>query len=388
MNHRVGMTRNRAPAQRWARVAGAVAALACSGLALAAGDGQVAGQYHLKRLVDVTADCAAPNPQWSANGRFLAGAAWQPDPVLTCGALRSGLLHRTADAWTLRPLNGSSDETLVAQAVSQDGRVTGWLDPAVGPERAFVTGPRGRGVLGLSGLDSTLSAGRAVNRQGQVAGVARLPGGQHRAFVTDPLGTMMKDLGTLGGQESWANGINDQGRVVGHAQITPGSATVHAFLSRADGQGLIDLGSLGPHGSQGLAVNQQGQVAGISFFDPTLNIAKGFITDAEGQNPRLIEPLDGVSQFSAVALNRHGQVVGASFTRSQPFAEVHAIVTGANGVGTVDLNDRVDGLPDGQYLNFAVSITDDGDILASSVDRGTHRVQAWWRLCRHPDCRP
>jgi probable HAF family extracellular repeat protein len=374
-------------AKAWSRVAVGLCALACSGLSAAAGDGQVADHYHLKLLASVDPDCVAPSPQLSANGQFLAGALWWSQPFLTCAELRSGLTRRQADSQTTRRLTGGPDEQLVAQAVSQDGRVTGLLDPSIGSEQAFVTGPRGHGVLRLSGLDSTGSEGRAVNRRGQVAGVARVPSGHRRAFVTEPNDTLMRDLGTLGGNEAWAHAINDLGQVVGHSQIAPGSSTVHAFLSAADGSGLIDLGSLGPYGSQALAVNRRGQVAGISYYDPTLYIAKGFLTDAGGQNPRLIEPLDGVSQFSAVALNAHGQVVGASFTRGRPFAEVHAIATGADGVGTVDLNDRVD-LPAGHYLTLAVSISDAGDILASSVNRDNLGDRRWWLLCRKKGCPP
>lgn len=388
------MTHRRHPASAaapslWAWFAFTAIALSTVSPAHAAGDGQVAEHYSLRLLNTVPDHCPDFTPQLSANGRYLAGTSWQPPTDLDCGPMRSALQLRRAQGTNTRLLKADDGEALTALAVSTDGRAAGGIRQASGSEQAFVTGPLGEGLQRLSGLDSTQAQARAVNRRGQVAGVARAANGWQRAFVTAPLSGTMLDLGTLGGHESWAQAINDQGRVVGYSQTTPGSARHQAFLSAADGSGLMDLGSLGPYGSMALAVNRHNQVVGISYYDPTLYIAKGFITDAEGRNPRLIQPLDDVSQFSAVGLNAHGQVVGASFTRvkpGQPWAEVHAIVTGPQGVGTVDLNDRVS-LPGGQYLSAAFSISDEGDILATSTDFLRH-TRSWWLLCRQTDCRP
>ncbi|WP_396269215.1 hypothetical protein [Ideonella sp.] len=364
--------------------------LGAAGSLQAQGEALIPEQYTLQWLATVPDECTSIGPHSpyvvSNNGRFLVGSVWEDRNGAPCGKVRSTLRMRTPEPDRVKTFKQVKDQQKWVHSVSSDGRSGGSVEGF--STQAFVTGPLGRGEYPVVFADSIWAKANAVNRQGQVAGTYRLSLGTSRAFVADPGNAYVaRDLGTLGGQESWAWGINERGQVVGSSLTDLGSFKPHAFLTQPNGQSLMDLGSIGPYGSVAYAVNRTGQVTGIGYFDPTLTgLVKGFVTDDNGKNPRWIEPLPGTSGTSAVGPNVHGQVVGLGWVKVGLYSETRAIVTGRHGVGTFNLDERVQ-LPSGLHLRFASSISDDGDIVAFATDATGTRGH-WYLLCKAPNCQP
>lgn len=76
---------------------------------------------------------------------------------------------------------------------------------------------------------------------------------------------------------------------------------------------------------------------------------------------RLLGTLGGGSS-GANGINDAGQVVGDSLTNN---GELHAFITGPNGVGMTDLNSVVN-LPEGSVLSRATGINNSGQVIAIS----------------------
>ncbi len=97
-------------------------------------------------------------------------------------------------------------------------------------------------------------------------------------------------------------------------------------------------------------------------FDPNAYTSHAFITGADGTGMRGLDELAGGSSF-ARAINDGGQVAGGSHAAEGGY---HAVITGANGMGTMDLNSLVE-LPEGVILTDAVDINNNGQVIATGI---------------------
>lgn len=195
-----------------------------------------------------------------------------------------------------------------ATAISDSGLIAGWGTSASGDGHAFAW-TRKTGIIDLGTFGGQFSFANGVNALGQVVGYAAAPGNVYHAFIWSPYGGL-RDLGLGGGLESFAGAINDNGQVIGGINY----ATAQRAFSWTRAGGMVRLGTLG-----------------------------------------------GASS-SAIAINNKGQVVGGSNTRR---GDSHAFVWTARE-GLVDLNRRLRHAPPGLVLDFAVAISDNGAIVATS----------------------
>ena len=143
------------------------------------------------------------------------------------------------------------------------------------------------------------------------------------------------NLGTLGGGSAEAADINDRGQVVGLSQTAAGEN--HAFLWQRQNDhdfrwkkgAMTDLGTLGGVYSSAADINDRGQVVGTSDTStgiPSLRKPHAFLWDKNTMKDlgALVSEA-GTSVSSATAINKWGQVIGAS--RLSYFSEVsHAIL--------------------------------------------------------------
>lgn len=196
-----------------------------------------------------------------------------------------------------------------ATAISDSGLVTGWGLNKDGDGHAFAWTPP-TGIIDLGTLGGTHSFATDTDADGRVVGYATVPGNLLHAFIWSR-GRGMKDLGTGCGLESFASAINDKGQVVGG--INYSSQAQRAF-SWTRASGMIDLGTLGGATSRALDVNNQ------------------------------------------------AQVVGGSSVKAGGY---HAFVWTARH-GMFDLNKRLRHAPAGLVVDFALRISDNGAIVASS----------------------
>jgi probable HAF family extracellular repeat protein len=162
----------------------------------------------------------------------------------------------------------------------------------------------------------------------------------------------------------FAHAINGAGQIAGVVLPAPGSLD---FIAARWGSidsfpDFVDP----PNGflkGEALAINEAGDIAG-SFVGEE-NVVEAFMYEfAEGANPTLLGQLPGsVVPFSrANDLNDAGQVVG--YGNAGEFL-THAFLWQE---GTMyDLNDLVDPIDGVLYLDDAVSITEDGRILAQGM---------------------
>src|SRR5262249_25520412 len=141
------------------------------------------------------------------------------------------------------------------------------------------------------------------------------------------------NLGTLpaGGYESFASAVNDRGQVAGWALNTvpdansmacPGFCPTETRAFSWQNGNMQDLGTLGGTDAMALLVNEQGQVVGDSYTNSNpsdycgSNIGFPLTTGVflwENGNMKDLGNLGGTCTF-AFALNNRGQVVGASTT--------------------------------------------------------------------------
>jgi probable HAF family extracellular repeat protein len=260
---------------------------------------------------------------------------------------------RSGGAIDLGTLTGVSSG---ATDINNRGEVTGNSTTGTSFPHAFrwsaATGIEDLGVLPGAPTFAFTNA-TAISDSGLIAGWGTSASGDGHAFAwTRKTGII--DLGTFGGQFSFANGVNALGQVVGYA-AAPGNV-YHAFVWSRQG-GLRDLGLGGGLESFAAAINDKGHViGGINYAAAQ----RAFFWTPAGGMIRL-GTLGGPSS-SAVAINNKGQVVGSSNTRRGDF---HAFVWTARE-GLVDLNRRLRHAPAGLVLDFAVAISDNGAIVATS----------------------
>ena len=174
------------------------------------------------------------------------------------------------------------------------------------------------------------------------------------------------DLGSLGGTITVPAAINDSGQVVGSSRMIVGSSLTHAFLWTPTG-GMVDLGVLDDDDfSEAVDVNEQGQVAGTSGSASCRgafrNCDRAFLWTATGGMVDLGTLAGNGSQ--AVAVNDHGQVVGASRVTPPcmdspqhcPDSFSHAFSWTATG-GMVDLGSL------GQQTSYARAVNNSGQVV-------------------------
>jgi probable HAF family extracellular repeat protein len=86
--------------------------------------------------------------------------------------------------------------------------------------------------------------------------------------------------------------------------------------------------------------------------------ARTFLLDSSG---KVLSEIGGLDSYAS-GINNAGQVEEGSYTAA---GQVHAFITGPNGVGMTDLNSLVD-LP-GVILTSAAGINNVGEVMTGSV---------------------
>jgi probable HAF family extracellular repeat protein len=264
---------------------------------------------------------------------------------------------------------------------------------------------------------------QVLNERGQVAGLANtaledpyapnfcfdLTGDclVTRAFSAQDAGPL-KDLGALpNGASSAATWISANGLVAGLAQngeldpLIPGFPVSHAVLWRK-GQ-ILDLGSLpeGGYESYAAAANTRGQVVGAAldtvpdpnsmgnFWLPSAALQTRAFLWEHGKGMQDLGTLAGSSDAQATLINEAGQVVGWSYTGSNPIPANacnpaatpagFALETGSfiweAGIGMRDLGGF------GGHCTVATDLNDRGQIVGSSNLAGDQASDAFlWEL--------
>jgi probable HAF family extracellular repeat protein len=219
------------------------------------------------------------------------------------------------------PLFDSDNRIMRSYDVNDRGQVVGYMSGnGFGDDHGFVgekdvltdLGELPQSVQTLSRVPWEI----AINNNGQVAGTFKTAAGVLHGFLWQK--GVYTDLGTLGGIEpatdlpdvgpfgSKAVAINDKGQVIGFS-VTPAGER-HAFLWQ---QGVMtDLGTLadGKGYSEPVAINNRGQVIGYTTNAHGGSSAfvwqKGVMTE--------LKPLPGAKYVVISAINKRGQIVGAS----------------------------------------------------------------------------
>lgn len=242
-----------------------------------------------------------------------------------------------------------------AMAVNDSGQAVGFADTSEGRTRAFITGPDGRSLVNLGTLGVTDSFARGINGQGQVVGYAGT-----RAFVTGPNGAGLTDLSPQSYRIGQAFGINDRGQVAGFVVTTPGGPE-QAFITGPSGLNILGLTQ--PADGRGFSLALNASVQTAVTVHTLAGDTQAFITRPAGDGLSALAGLGG-NVTAALGLNSRGEVVGYSFLASG--GPARAFVTGANGVGMVDLNTLVS--LDNILLSEARAINDAGQIVANATN--------------------
>ena len=249
-------------------------------------------------------------------------------------------------------------KTSWANAINDNGQVTGFADNATGGLHAFRWTPGNPPEWeDLGALSGNYSEGKAINNNGEVVGYATLSSSEDnlkRAIFCAP-GDPPLDLGTtLGGLQAWAWGINDAGQIVGYSERKPlpGVDYYEACWWQAGQVGAQYL----PTGdkSYAWAVNQSGQAAG-NFLSAACR------WDIGTNTYELLGSLGGLKS-DANAINDLGQVVGWSYRKNDVPSEIHAFLW-TPGVGMEDLT------PDRGRSN-ALAINNAGQVLVQITGGG------------------
>jgi probable HAF family extracellular repeat protein len=288
-----------------------------------------------------------------------------------------GTLVGSADTLTLDPYCLDTPDCYAAHAFQwQDGVTTdlGVLPGGVGSQVDWISANGLMAGISDNGQPDPLSGGTLP----QIHGVLWEHGG-------------MTDLGTLpeGGYQSWSTAVNRRGQVVGFAVNTipdPNSMwaqfgypyQVRAFLW--DKQiGMQDLGTL-PGGTDATAalITERGQVVGFSYTssNPNLdNLCDGYLLTTgsfiwdKKNGMKDLGNLGGASCTLPYDLNNRGQVVGGSDVPGEfqhPF--VWDAATGMTNLGT----------PDGGY-GVAAGINEGGDVVGLGEANGGPLHAMLWR---------
>jgi probable HAF family extracellular repeat protein len=327
---------------------------------------------------------------------------------------RDGVFRpRLYDAGQVRELGTLGGVNAYAVGLNDHGQVVGASEfsPGRATTHAF-RWTRGAGMIDLDPAGSADSVAIAINNNGHVVGRAWFgqPGQTARhAFHWTPQ-TGIVDL-TPGASVSSANDINDAGTAVGFVGVPSGDPEGLPFRWTRS-EGVVPLTTFSSRGSDATDINAVGQITGTSTF-PGQDGDRAFFW---GRQDGIVNLGSGSGQQSeAGRLNDKGLVIGVvedPFESTRPLAWTRAggliefAGPGVDGVprdvnnagqvvgdlenrafvwtrpgGVVDLNTRVPGAPPGLVLRGALSISDNGAIVALAntglvllVPRGGHNA--------------
>ncbi len=242
-----------------------------------------------------------------------------------------------------------------ALAINGRGEVVGFSGGVRHARHAFRWAPE-RGMEDLSTLANDVSSALALNDSGFISGFSDVTAFTPHAFVwTRSKG--MADIGTLGGDYSSPVAIGALGQVAGNSAVADPVGASHAFLWTQAG-GMRDLGAMKGHDSYVAAMNPQAQIVGSIHFDSGVERAMAW-SAASG----MIDLSSfGGAAASARHINGKGQIVG--YAQDQA-AHPRAFLWNARR-GLADLNERIVNAPAGLVVDDALSIADNGSIVATS----------------------
>jgi probable HAF family extracellular repeat protein len=256
---------------------------------------------------------AAPLYQVTAIGSadsqaFNINNAGQVVGQLNVGGVDHAFFH---DGTTLVDIGAQSAERSVAYGINDSGVVVG----AMGGLGTFQAFRYASGVLSSLALPST-SFALGINKAGVIVGAAGFAEGTHAVTYDEGVVT---DLGLLPGSqgsESVATAINSAGTVVGRSEIygSPNRPT-DPFLY-VDGA-MQNLGNFGGLYGSALAINDHGQIVGAAGApnepgSPNLYPRRAFLYDAGGLHDlgTLLPGGDSIAND----INNLGQIVGFTDT--------------------------------------------------------------------------
>jgi probable HAF family extracellular repeat protein len=265
----------------------------------------------------------------------------------------------------LGAIGGGTFASSAAYGINHRGDIVGQTTvTSTEPPHAFLYRNGVMNDLGTGFGPGSFSRAWDINQRGQIVGErSRTQSAAVRAFLYQS-GSFL-DLGTLGGHDpfpfgidSIAYAISDRGQIVGTA--LPPDPPLHAFLWQ-DGV-MQDLGTLGGNSeaTQAFGINNSGAIVGVS---QTLSDVMHAFLWRDG----VIQDLGtlGGDSSHAYAINRAGQIVGGSRTRTSPeFNAGHAFIWERGRI--IDLNEVVTNLPADVVLEVARAINDDGSIVGTT----------------------
>ena len=283
--------------------------------------------------------------------------------------------------------------------VTDNGVVAGLATAADGTQHAVLWYQGRRVNIAKPGLGGPNSGAFGLNESGQA-------GGQAETNTKDPnnenfcaYGTglkcvpflwqdgVMTRLRTLGGNNGVGGVINSRGEMAGIAEnrtrdsecVSPQVLDFQAVIWGPRPGEIRELAPL-PGDSVGVALgfNDKGQAVGGSgrcgntILPPLASAPHAVLWDKHG-SVHYLGTLGGTDINMALAINNHGQVVGASALPggTSPF-DAHAFLwTGETGMRDL-------GALPGDLASFGSAISDDGDVVGGSFDAdGNPRAFVW-----------
>ncbi|MDQ3692221.1 MAG: hypothetical protein M3464_01150 [Chloroflexota bacterium] len=298
----------------------------------------------------------------------------QPSRLLT-----RGLRHLDQPRRRLIELDTSGESA--ATDLNDHGQVVGWAAPAAGTSYAWTW--IGEHLSELSTPDGHFGSANAINNSGQVIGAYWDAPGGSRPCLWDA-GSMV-DLGVAesidlsitvrgpngvvtydGGPQrtdvhTHANDINDAGQIVGEVSVrylSEDNNRRSRELARIHIGFLWEAGQVTPLKVIPKAINNAGQMIGYSFFGgKTFQKQEYTLPGLDEARSRAL--MAGSCIAGAVAINDHGQVVGAIHE-----GDPHAFLLDANGQHPLGYLDKA------HAFSIATGINNRGQVVgwSGSVD--------------------